>query len=43
MDEITELLPKLSTTPLAKGYLLYPYFGGDEVAPHDINIWIKTL
>ena len=43
MDEITELLPRLSTTPLAKGYLLYPYFGGDELAPHDINIWIKTL
>ncbi len=41
-DEITELLPRLSTTPLAKGYLLYPYFGGDEIAPHDINIWIKT-
>ena len=43
MDEITEYLPRSSTTPLAKGYLLYPYFGGDELAPHDINIWIKTL
>lgn len=24
-------------------YRLYPYFGGDELAPHDINIWIKKL
>ena len=22
-------------------YMLYPYFGGDEVAPHDITIYIK--
>jgi hypothetical protein len=25
------------------GYKLYPYFGGDEVAPHDASIWIKDL
>jgi hypothetical protein len=43
IDEITEYLPRSSTTSLAKGYLLYPYFGGDELAPHDINIWIKAL
>lgn len=24
-----------------KKYYLYPYFGGDETAPHDINIRIK--
>jgi len=30
-----------STTPTASGYKLYPYFGGDETAPHDIHIWIK--
>lgn len=24
-----------------KKYYLYPYFGGDETAPHDINIKIK--
>ena len=24
-------------------YQLYPYFGGDEVAPHDIKIYIKEL
>lgn len=26
-----------------RGYQLYPYFGGDEVAPHDITIRIKNL
>ncbi len=25
------------------GYQLYPYFGGDETAPHEINIKIKVL
>jgi hypothetical protein len=40
--DISETLPRSSTTPKAKGYLLYPYFGGDETAPHDINIWIKS-
>lgn len=24
-------------------YRLFPYFGGDEVAPHDINIYIKEV
>ena len=24
-------------------YLLWPYFGGDEVAPHDITIKVKLL
>lgn len=23
------------------GYKLFPYFGGNEVAPHDVHIWIK--
>ncbi|OKL41445.1 hypothetical protein [Pontibacter flavimaris] len=27
----------------AEGYQLYPYFGGDETAPHDITIRIKDL
>lgn len=35
-------LPRKSTTTAAKGYLLYPYFGGDETAPHEITIWIKN-
>ncbi|MEO9967842.1 MAG: hypothetical protein ABJF11_18765 [Reichenbachiella sp.] len=24
-------------------YMLYPYFGGDETAPHDISIQIRTI
>jgi hypothetical protein len=34
-------LPRLSTTAVAKGYMLYPYFGGDESAPHEIRISIR--
>jgi hypothetical protein len=34
-------LPRTSTTAKAIGYKLYPYFGGDETAPHTIYIWIK--
>jgi hypothetical protein len=36
-------LPRTATIEKAKGYQLYPYFGGDEVAPHQINIWIKKV
>ncbi len=36
-------MPRTSTTPTAKGYQLYPYFGGDEAAPHDVTILIKNL
>ncbi|MEO5783498.1 MAG: hypothetical protein ABIQ07_09520 [Ginsengibacter sp.] len=43
MHKITYLysLPRTSTTAKAIGYKLYPYFGGDETAPHEIDIWIK--
>jgi hypothetical protein len=36
-------MPRASTTATAVGYQLYPYFGGDEVAPQDIHVWIKDL
>ena len=39
----TDSLPRTSTTFKAEGYKLYPYFGGDEMAPHAINIFIKEL
>jgi len=42
INGITTQLPRVATTEKAKGYQLYPYFGGDEVAPHQINIWIKN-
>jgi hypothetical protein len=43
VNGVTERLPRMAATPKGKGYQLYPYFGGDETAPHDINIWIKNL
>lgn len=41
-NETVTKLPRQSATAKGKGYLLYPYFGGDETAPHDISIWIKN-
>lgn len=41
-DGETVTMPRLSKTATAKGYQLYPYFGGDETAPHDIAVFIKT-
>jgi hypothetical protein len=41
VNEQTLTMPRRSATTLAKGYQLYPYFGGDEVAPHDVRIWIR--
>lgn len=39
----TKTLPRASTTATAIGYKLYPYFGGNESAPHTINIRIKEF
>ena len=36
-------MPRLSETKKAIGYQLYPYFGGDEAAPHPIHIWIRMI
>lgn len=43
VDGAITQLPRMATTEEGKGYQLYPYFGGDEVAPHQVNIWIKSL
>lgn len=43
VDGSTVTMPRTSQGETAKGYRLYPYFGGDETAPHDIHIWIKEL
>jgi hypothetical protein len=37
------VMPRSGTTAKAEGYRLYPYFGGDETAPHDIAIWIREF
>ncbi len=36
-------LPRGLSTTQASGYQQYPYFGGDETAPHLITIMIKSL
>ncbi|MDB5253677.1 MAG: hypothetical protein JWP27_2846 [Flaviaesturariibacter sp.] len=41
--DATVTMPRASTTALGAGYQLYPYFGGDESAPHAVSIWIKAL
>ncbi len=43
LNEKTSKLPRLAKSIKASGYKLYPYFGGDEKAPHDIRIWIKEV
>ena len=41
LDGVTTSVPRTSKTKKASGYKLLPYFGGDEMAPHTINIQIK--
>jgi hypothetical protein len=43
LDGVAETMPRASITLKGSGYKLFPYFGGDEVAPHDIKILIKEL
>jgi hypothetical protein len=38
----TVKLPR-SCSGKGSGYKLFPYFGGDEPAPHDVSIWIEDL
>ncbi len=40
VDGITTIVPRMCSSN-NKRYYLYPYFGGDEVAPHTIKIKIK--
>lgn len=41
-EHVVEVL-RLGKTLKGEGYQLYPYFGGDEPAPHEIRIQIKQL
>lgn len=43
LNGVETKMPRESTTVNAEGYQLYPYFGGDESAPHDISIWIEKM
>ena len=40
VNEVQLKMHRESKTLAAEGYQLYPYFGGDETAPHDVRIWI---
>lgn len=37
----TTPMPRMAKTPMIVGYKLYPYFGGDEVAPRAISIKVR--
>lgn len=43
LQGITKTLPRSIQAPEIQGFLQYPYFGGDELAPHQIRIWITQL
>lgn len=43
LNGTTVTMNRSSTTPKGSGYKLYPFFGGDEPAPHKITIKIKEL
>lgn len=43
MEDHSIKVPRESKTKSAVGYKLFPYFGGDESAPHRISIWIEDL
>lgn len=43
VDGVSVSLPRGPSASQASGYQQYPYFGGDETAPHLITIMIKSL
>jgi len=43
LNDTEIIMPRASTTTVAEGFKLWPYFGGDELAPQTICIWIKKL
>ncbi|HSB94248.1 MAG TPA: hypothetical protein VLC28_14085 [Flavitalea sp.] len=40
-DNKVEYMHREIRDSVLNGYSLYPYFGGDETAPHDIRIYLK--
>ena len=43
VNGISKTLPRGPSSTQASGYQLYPYFGGDETAPHTITILLRNL
>ena len=42
LSDTRHYIPRASFNTQATGYHLYPYFGGDETAPHDITIFLRA-
>jgi hypothetical protein len=40
-DNKVEYMYRYISDSVLNGYSLYPYFGGDETAPHDIRVYLK--
>jgi hypothetical protein len=38
-----EVMKRTCSSEQDAAYLLFPYFGGNEVAPHDVKVFIKDL
>lgn len=38
---VSTIMSRGVTGSSINGYMLYPYFGGDEPAPHTMKLWIK--
>jgi hypothetical protein len=38
-----EIMKRTCSSDQDQSYQLFPYFGGDEVAPHDVRIFIRDL
>lgn len=43
LDGNSVMMDRTSKCDIGFFYKLYPYFGGDETAPHDIRIWIEDI
>lgn len=43
LDDKTIEIDRSKPCDIGAYYLLYPYFGGDDTAPHDISIYIRRL
>ncbi len=43
VNGVTVTQPRGTSNSTASGYQLYPYFGGDETAPHTITILLRSL
>ena len=43
VNGIKQELVRTNNSEVVTGYQLYPYFGGDEVAPHEIHIAIMEI